>query len=92
MFDANDEPFVAPEQELTASAPLATTQIALDGTFAIAFVQADSYQITLSCGNEIDDNVQFDGLAIQYTEEINSEFQVVTVEPGQISNVIFDKQ
>ncbi|MDX2367899.1 MAG: DUF4382 domain-containing protein, partial [Colwellia sp.] len=70
IFDINDENFVAPQQVITASAPLATTKVSVDGTYSIGFVQTGSYQAALTCGTDIDDNIQFDELTIPSAADI----------------------
>jgi hypothetical protein len=90
MFDIDDENFVAPEEAITATAPIATTLVAADGTFGFGFVQAAGYQVALACGTEMDDNVQFDGLTIPLAADITPDVQSITVESNQTTTVTFE--
>lgn len=90
IFDVDDEDFVAPEGEITASAPLATAQVSDDGSYAIGFVEAGNYQVALTCGTEVDDNIQFDGLTIPSAADITPEVQAVEVVSQQITTVDFN--
>jgi hypothetical protein len=89
MFDANDEAFVAPEVEITATAPIATTTVEVDGTYAIGFVETGSYQLALTCGTEVDDNIQFDALTIPSAGDITPAVKVIEVVSGQTITVDF---
>lgn len=89
MFDPEDDAYITPEEEVTASAPLATTKVGVDGTYEIAFLQPNNYQVALSCGVEIDDNVQFDGLTIPSAGDSTPEVQIVEVFSGEIAPVNF---
>lgn len=89
MFDINDESFVAPEQVITASAPLATTKVSVDGTYSIGFVQTGSYQTALTCGTDIDDNIQFDELTIPSAADITPDVQITEVVSDQVTTINF---
>jgi hypothetical protein len=90
MYDSEDEDFVAPEDAITASAPLATTIVAADGTFEFGFVQAENYQVALTCGTEVDDNIQFDGLTIPMAADITPDVETIVVESNQTTSVTFE--
>lgn len=79
MFDVDDETYIEPEEAVTASAPLATVTVDLQGSYEIGFVQAGSYQVALTCGTDIDDNVQFDGLTIPSAGDITPDVVAITV-------------
>ena len=89
VFDAEDEDFVPPEGGVIASAPVATALVSDDGTYAIGFLQAGSYQVALTCGTDIDDNIQFDGLTIPSAGENTPDIQTVDVVSGQTAEVNF---
>lgn len=89
VFDINDESFVAPELEITASAPLASTKVSVDGTYSIGFVPTGSYQTALTCGTDIDNNIQFDGLTIPSAADITPDVQIIEVNSGQITTINF---
>lgn len=89
VFDINDESFVAPELVITASAPLATTKVNVDGTYSIGFVQTGSYQTALTCGTDIDDNIQFDELTIPSAADITPDVQITEVVAGQVTTIDF---
>lgn len=89
VFDINDESFVAPEQVITASTPLATTKVNVDGTYSIGFVQTGSYQTALTCGTDIDDNIQFDGLTIPSAADITPDVQITEVASDQVTTINF---
>jgi len=84
LFDSSDDTFVGDEP--AATAPLATTTVAVDGTYTIGFVPEGTYTAALRCNTEIDDNVQYDGLTIP-SPEGNS--QVIHVSAGVTSNANF---
>jgi hypothetical protein len=89
MYDADDENFVMPENSITATAPLATTVVADNGSYEIGFVQAADYQVALTCGTQSDDNVQFDGLTIPSASDLTPEVVTITVEQQQATTVNF---
>lgn len=89
VFDINDESFVAPEQVITASSPLATTMVSVDGTYSIGFVEAGNYQTALTCGTDIDDNIQFDELTIPSAADITPDVQITEVVSGQVATINF---
>lgn len=89
VFDSDDEEFVAPETEITGSAPLATKIVADDGTYQIGFLSAADYRVALTCGIEEDDNVQLDNLTIPNAGELTPEVVDVTVIAGQSITVDF---
>jgi len=89
VFDINDESFVAPEQVITASSPLATTMVSVDGTYSIGFVEAGNYQTALTCGTDIDDNIQFDELTIPSAADITPDVQITEVASGQVTTINF---
>lgn len=81
LHDPQDPDFVAPTDPITASVPLASTLVATDGSFAIGFVEQGSYQLALHCGTEVDDNIQFDGIAIPSSSDGTTlDAEVLTVE------------
>jgi hypothetical protein len=82
MFDADDETFVAPESDITATVPLATTIVADDGSYEIGFIEQGSYQVALTCGTEIDDNIQFDGLTIPSAADLTPDVVTVEISPS----------
>ncbi|AOW77156.1 hypothetical protein A3Q34_09990 [Colwellia sp. PAMC 20917] len=61
-YDADDETFVGDAP--TATAPLISTLVAVDGTYSIGFVPTGSYTVALMCGTDIDDNIQYNALTI----------------------------
>lgn len=89
VFDINDENFVVPAQEITASSPLATTKVSVDGQYSIGFVPTGSYQTALTCGTDVDDNIQFDGLTIPSAAEITPDLQITEVTSGQVTTINF---
>ena len=89
MFDDADPAFEAPEGDISASAPLATTQVATDGSYKIGFIQPGSYQVAITCGTEVDDNIQFDGLTIPSAGDITPEVQTVEVVSQETLTVNF---
>jgi hypothetical protein len=89
MFDITDESFVAPTEDITASAPLATTTVNVDGTYSIGFVEAGTYQIALTCGTDNDNNIQFDALTIPSAADITPDVQTIEVTSGQVTTVNF---
>lgn len=89
VFDINDESYVAPEQVITASAPLATTKVSVEGTYSIGFVQTGNYQTALTCGTDTDDNIQFDGLTIPSAADITPDVQVTEVVSDQVTTINF---
>lgn len=89
VFDINDESYVAPEQVITASAPLATTKVSVDGTYSIGFVHTGNYQTALTCGTDIDDNIQFDGLTIPSAADITPDVQITEVVSDQVTTINF---
>ncbi|NVK23870.1 MAG: DUF4382 domain-containing protein [Gammaproteobacteria bacterium] len=90
MFDEDDETFVTPETEITASTPLATATVDVNGTYSIGFITAGSYQVALSCGTEVDDNIQFDGLTIPSAGDITPAVQTVEISASETSVVDFN--
>ncbi|TWX46345.1 hypothetical protein [Colwellia hornerae] len=60
-YDAEDETFIGDTP--TATAPLISTAVAVDGTYSIGFVAAGSYTLALMCGAD-DDNIQYNALTI----------------------------
>jgi hypothetical protein len=89
VFDINDESFVAPEQVITASAPLAATMVTVEGTYSIGFVEAGNYQIALTCGTDIDDNIQFDELTIPSAADITPDVTLTEVISAQVTTINF---
>ena len=89
MFDSEDEAFEQLEPEVTASAPLATTKVAVDGTYTIGFLSEGSYQVALACGIALDDNIQFDGITIPSAGDITPDVIEVDVDAGESTNVDF---
>ena len=89
VFDINDETFVAPEQVIIASAPLATTKVSVGGTYSIGFVPTGSYQTALTCGTDIDDNIQFDELTIPSAADITPDVQITVVASGEVTTINF---
>ncbi|PKG80933.1 hypothetical protein CXF85_22075 [Colwellia sp. 75C3] len=61
-YDTEDETFEG--ETPTATAPLISTLVAVDGTYSIGFVAEGSYTIALMCGTDIDDNIQYNALTI----------------------------
>jgi len=84
LFDSSDDTFVGDDP--AATAPLATTTVAVDGTYTIGFVPEGTYTAALRCNTEIDDNVQYDGLTIPSPEGSS---QVIHVSAGVTSNANF---
>lgn len=89
VFDIDDEAFIAPDTEITASAPLATAKVSSDGTYAIGFVPERRYQLALTCGIQEDDNIQYDGLTIPSAEPITPDVINVDVGVGEPTQVDF---
>lgn len=89
MYDPNDETFVAPETSITASAPLATAVVSAEGQYEIGFVEAGNYQLALTCGTAIDDNIQYDALTIPDAADLTPDVVSVTVESQQSTTVNF---
>ena len=89
LFDPNDEAFEAPEQAITATAPIAAELVAEDGSFGFHFLNVASYQVALTCGNEDDDNIQYQALTIPNAGELTPNIQTVEVTSGQITEVNF---
>lgn len=90
MYDESDDTFVAPDTTISASAPLATAHVTDDGTYAIGFIEAGSYQVALTCGTDVDDNVQFDGLTIPSAADITPDVQSVVVVSQQTTTADFN--
>lgn len=90
MFDADDESFVTPAEEITGTAPLATATVNTEGNFSIGFVQAGDYQLALTCGTEVDDNIQYDGLTIPSAADMTPEAQTIQVNSQQTTSVTFE--
>jgi hypothetical protein len=84
LFDSSDETFIG--EEPTATAPLAATNVAVDGSYSLGFVAEGDYTVALRCNTEIDNNVQYDQLVIP-SPEGNS--QAVKVSVGNTSEVNF---
>lgn len=87
LFDSSDEYFEG--ETPTASAPLAATTVAVDGTYSIGFIPEGAYTVALRCVSDTeksDDNIQYDELVIP-TPEGNS--TTVTVTAGNSSDVSF---
>jgi len=84
LFDSSDESFEG--EEPSATAPLATTIVAVDGTYTIGFVPEGNYTVALRCNTEIDDNVQYEGLTIP---SLDGNSQAVNVSAGITSNASF---
>lgn len=84
LFDSSDDTFIGDEP--TATSPLATTTVDVDGTYTIGFVPEGAYTVALRCNTEIDDNVQYDGLTIP-SPEGNS--QAVNVSANNTSEANF---
>lgn len=89
LFDPNDETFETPQQAITATAPIAAELVAEDGSFGFHFLNVASYQVALTCGNEDDDNVQYQALTIPNAGEITPNIQIVEVTSGQITEINF---
>ncbi|WP_163933667.1 DUF4382 domain-containing protein [Paraferrimonas sp. SM1919] len=90
LFDANDDIFDAPVEEITAAAPLATVKVADDGSYSIGFVAPGDYQAALYCSVVEDNNVQFDGLTIPAAGEITPDVVSFSVANQESVTVNFD--
>jgi hypothetical protein len=63
--------------------------VSVDGTYSIGFVEAGNYQIALTCGTDIDDNIQFDELTIPSTADITPDVILTEVIAGQVTTLNF---
>jgi len=95
VFDINDGNFVDSEQVITASAPLTTAKVSVSGTYSvdatysIGFLETGSYQVALTCGTDIDDNIQFDELTIPSAADITPDVRIAEVISGQVTTINF---
>ncbi len=89
IFDEEDEEFEAPETEIVAVAPFATSIVADDGTYEICFLNPGSYLAALRCGTEIDDYLQFDNLHIPSAADITPSVQNIEVVANEVVTVNF---
>jgi hypothetical protein len=83
-YDADDETFVGDTP--TATAPLISTLVAVDGAYSIGFVPTGSYTVALMCGTNIDDNVQYNALTIPSLVE---NIATVSIIKGDVTTVDF---
>jgi hypothetical protein len=83
-YDADDETFVGDIP--TATAPLISTLVAVDGAYSIGFVPTGNYTVALMCGTDIDDNVQYNALTIPSLVE---NIATVSIIKGDVTTVDF---
>ncbi|WP_372767362.1 DUF4382 domain-containing protein [Pseudoalteromonas sp.] len=84
LFDSEDEAFTGDVP--TATAPLASTVVTIEGSYEFGFVSAGDYMVALRCNDLVDDNIQFDGLEIPSPA---GQSKFITVTSGNTSEANF---
>lgn len=82
-YDAEDETFEGDTP--TATAPLISTLVAIDGTYSIGFIAEGSYTVALMCGTD-DDNIQYEELTIPSPD---GNIETVDIIKGDVKTVDF---